>query len=209
MNKEPLLTFVVSTYYGHTKGQASCLIGSLQSQTRDDFKVLIVYDGSASEDFRNHINYLIKDDSRFEFIETIEKKPENEFGNFWRSWAAENKVDSVWCHFTNLDNIYNKVFVEEMLNKAVMTDADIVMNNIVHRYAGGPGRDKAWQVLSSQPVVNWCDYQSYIIKTDIVKKVKFNHQSWAGQDGALVQEAVDWLGASVSKVELLILGTHQ
>lgn len=205
-----MLTIVCSAYAGHSLAQATAFIGSLQSQTdRDRWKCILVHDGKALAPFRDHINYLIKDDPRFSFIEK-EKRPANEFGTFWRSWATYNLVDTEWTHYTNLDNIYFQIFVKEMLNKAVQSGADIIMNNIVHRYAGSMSRDQPWQVLSSEPMMNWCDYQSYIIKTELVKKTGFNHLAHSGQDGLLVQECASWhANTKVSKVERLILGVHQ
>lgn len=203
------LTFIVSTYADHSTAQANSFIGTLQCQSRGDFRCLVVHDGPARDDFREHVEYLINGDERFEFLEMAEKRPAYEYGSYWRNWALFNKVETRYCTFSNLDNLYTRAFVEEMLGQALQEDLDICMTNVLHNYAGGLSRTQNWQVLESAPQLNSCDYVSYIIKTSLARKTGFNHIGYSGQDGMLCQEACQWYSARVGKTGDKVLSVHQ
>ncbi|MBY0546029.1 MAG: hypothetical protein K2W95_01940 [Candidatus Obscuribacterales bacterium] len=203
------LTFVVSTYAAHSNAHLSAFVGTLQCQTRKDFCCLIVHDGPARIDLRKHFEYLTAGDERFEFIEMEEKRPEGEFGSYWRRWILFNKVETRYCTFSNLDNLYTCAFVAEMLEKALAEDLDICMTNVLHNYAGGITRSESWQVLESEPKLNSCDYVSYIIRTSLARKTGFNHIGYSGQDGMLCEEACQWHAARVGKTGDKVLSVHQ
>ena len=216
-----MLTIVASTYLGHTPAQLRSFIGSLQAQTRKDFKVVINVDGSLTQKTEQELEHfganqykdyhwvkkldgIIDGDTRF-----IVKHREHKggCGNFWRSHSLHNDVESKMVHWTNADNQYTPVFVEYMLGEYERTKSDIIICQCLHNYAGGPSRTEAYRVLDAQPMMNWIDYVNFICKTSIAKKVSFNHGEFTGSDGMLVSEMVSWEAATVSKVHR-VLSVH-
>jgi hypothetical protein len=196
-----MLTIVVSTYLGHTPAQLRSFIGSLQAQTRKDFKVVINVDGSLIQKTEQELEHfganqykdyhwvkkldeIIDRDSRFIVKHRIQS--DIPFGNFWRSHSLYNDVDTRWINFQNADNQLLPPFVEYMVGEAERADFDLVHCNLVHNYASGPSYTEPYRHMETLPWINRIDYAGYIIKTKVAKDTGMRHLSWSGQDGQLL-----------------------
>jgi len=187
---------IIAVTYGHTQAQIDSFINSFLSQINEDWEMLICHDGP-NEELKNKIaNYK---DGRIKWIEFPIRR------GFWghpMRKDALNLVTSPWIHWTNMDNTYCPRFVDIMLSEAENNLVDIQGCWIAHNYgcqspeSGEPM--VPYSILRTKFHLNRIDWCGFIMKTDLAKKVGLNHIEFSGQDGMLVQEAVQWENAKTN-----------
>ena len=208
----PKLTIVAVTY-NHPRPILERFITSLESQTapKEEWECNIYHDGECSTSYwprRNH-GYQTTDDvlgyrqqwDNFSFIETQKR-----LGNYGHPNRLRglNECNTEYIHFTNADNIYNPIFVEDSLSYLDKhPECDVLLMNIIHSY----GRGRRYCLFQPAPVLDNVDFMSFIIRTDLMKKIGFKRIDFTGQDGIILEEAalkganIQWLGDTV-------IGTH-
>lgn len=173
----PKLTIVGVTCNNHSIHQIRQFIEGLKCQTnRDDWECLIYYDVIE----RPHPYFHSTDKVKFIYVDPAK----GSYGNFNRLTGLET-CDTEWITFTNIDNQMMPVLVQTALDHC--NDCDILAWKVVHNYANG----RYYEVLDPKPNVGDIDYCSYMIKTEVARKVGFNAIGWSGQDGLLIQQAVE------------------
>jgi GT2 family glycosyltransferase len=167
------------------------LIASIQAQSVDDWKMIILHDGpEGSSDFNgvivnmdNPVSGKIRSDV------TAERR--GAYGHPLREEGIK-RIKSDWLLITNDDNYYAPVFIERMMAKA-KPDVSCVLCDMVHNhprkdYLGRAGKASPYGVLVARPRRHFADIGCFIVPTAVAKKVGF---PWRDFDGdGLYLEAV-------------------
>lgn len=177
-----MITFIAVTY-GHTKPQIDVLINSFLCQTDPNWKLWIVHDGPNAE-VRSWVESYT--DSRITYFESETRT--GYWGHYNRKWLLD-KVDTKYVSFSNCDNYYTPVYVEYMRQAADELKLHIIIAPIVHNYpnVNVPG-DPPYSVLDSRFGLNGVDFMCFIIQTEVLKAVGFNHPEFTGADGMIIED---------------------
>jgi len=116
-----------------------------------------------------------------QYIET--DKRYNDFGHSLRAIGLD-KSTGYYTNFQNADNYLVPVFVELMVGAANNGNMDVSYCDILHNY---PINGEGYNVLESVFRISSIDMANFIVKTDLAKKVGFNHRSFAA-DGLFVED---------------------
>lgn len=154
------------------------LIASIQVQTDPRWRLYIVHDGPASEDWRVEMTKYAAD-PRITYIET--PTINGNFGHPNRAIMLKklpiNRSDYVLI--TNDDNYYVPLFIELMGNRC-KPRTGMVYCDTLHSYL-------KYDVLKSAIKVNYIDMGSFIVRLDVAKKTGFRH-SHLSADGTYAVE---------------------
>jgi len=176
-----MLTISACTY-GHTPGQFLSFVGSLLSQTDQNFICQIWHDGpSHDKDRFNEFKDILEDINEEygnKFIWYSTKQRYNDYGHTLREMGLK-EADTEFFHWTNLDNTYMPRFVELMM-KQVTEEVDLVVCNAVHNYAFGE-----YGLLKGYPMTNYIDFCNFIVRTDLAKAHGFPYRDFAA-DGQFI-----------------------
>lgn len=185
------LTSIVVTY-----GQAPWILENCLSayarQTSGDWNMILLHDGSITDQdsqtrasaikTRRIVEKYQREGFDIEYIES--EKRYNDWGHSLRAIGLE-KATGTFVHWNNGDNIVLPPFVEVMLGGGFCDNMDIVHCDILHNYPIN-GKEP-YNVLESRLMLNCIDMANFIIRTDIAKKVGFNHRNFAA-DGLFIED---------------------
>lgn len=120
MNK-PLISVVIPIYNGEKYLEET--LNSLKNQTYDNFEVFLINDYSIDNSI-NLIENLIKDDTRFKII-----TPEEKLGTASKGveYAIKNLCNGEYFFYMSQDDFIAKDCFEKAINRALKTDADIII----------------------------------------------------------------------------------
>lgn len=118
-------------------------------------------------------------------------------GGFWghpnRKWLLDEEVTTKWVTWGNADNYYTPAYVDWLKKTGDAHKVDVVVCNIVHNYPNVNGRnDPPYSVLEGGLGINRVDFISFIINTEVMKTVGFNHQQFIGADGMVLEDYKRW-----------------
>lgn len=196
----------VAVSYGHSKFQTQHFITSWLTQTCPDWTLYVVHDGP-NEEFRSWVEPYTKEDTRVQYRESPERR--QLYGHPNRKWIFETEPMREFFCSSNVDNSHFPPYVEWMLGRAALDEADIVMNGIVHNYGNVNGQnDPPYSVLFGKPHLNRADWMNFIIRTELLKKVGINHVHFTGCDGMIMNEALSWFPETRVAYCPHILGCH-
>lgn len=157
------LNIVAVTY--NQNHELKCFVESILAQTNPDWHMFVIHDGPSPEFIKRMHQYWMVD--RLHYWCTEERY--NDWGHSLRSLAVPDLWDSLrYTVFTNCDNYYVPVFVEEMCSG----DEDLVYCNIVHDHW-------KYQAKDTQLRRRAIDCGAVVVKTEIVKKIGWNHRNYA------------------------------
>lgn len=201
------LSILASTYEGHSEHQLRVFIHSILAQSFTDFTLYILADGPSP--IARQICDSIKD-KRLKYEESIKRF--NLFG-----FPNRNKklfeISSAFVTFQSCDNYVIPKAYEFLMSVADKQNADLVLSNICHNYAGINAwnrdgskderfiNDPPYTVLDSLPQINKIDISNFIVKTKIAQsvggfKTDLPPQLLPGADGFLIEDIVKKYGTS-------------
>lgn len=151
------------------------IINCFKSQTNQNFKVTIIHDGPNDQLYKELLNENYLTD-QYKFITTENRA--NEFGHNLRDLGLKKYVDLEWVLLTNDDNYYCPVFVDKVLKE--INYYDVICFNMIHSHQN-------YSPFKSEFKYCGIDIGSFIVKSEIAKKVGFNHRDFCA-DGRFVEE---------------------
>lgn len=180
------LSLIVTTY-NHKKAQVDLIINSLLCQSSNDWTLYMVHDGPNPEcrewveDFQDH---------RVKYRESATRT--GFWGHYNRRWLLD-EVNTKWVTWGNADNYYCPPYVEWLTDFGDRDNLDVVLTNVAHNYANVNGRnDPQYSVLEAGFGINRVDFISFIIRTELVRKVGINHPEFTGCDGMIIEDLKAW-----------------
>ncbi len=186
-NLTPKLTIGVVTYKRVDKLRV--LLSSFVAQTRKDFRVHVIHDGSHADTQR-----LIE---QFRTIATFEVFYEespirfDDYGHSLRDMIIE-KTFTEYTLLTNDDNYYVPTFVEEMMEAIDANDLDIVYCNMIHSHVFPESKDQSnYQLLDTKAEKGRIDIGCFIVRTEIAKQVGFKDKGFDG-DGTYFESCLNF-----------------
>ena len=123
----PEISVLIPCYNGF-KYMERCLL-SLESQSYNNFEVIIVDDCSADDSFEQLVKYKEKSDLNINIIKNIENVGPGES----RNTGIKNACGK-WISFCDCDDWYEPDFLKEMIQKAINEQADLVMCDYYYVY---------------------------------------------------------------------------
>lgn len=156
---------IVSVTYGHNH-ELRCFVESILSQSSHNWRLHLIHDGPGPEFIRIMNQYW--GDTRINYFCTETRA--NDWGHSLRALGLSTiqEKDSRYVLFTNADNIYVPVFVEEMTKAC----SDIVYCNMIHDHWDYRFRETSLQRGK-------IDCSAFVVKTELAKKVGWNSREYA------------------------------
>lgn len=150
------VTFICTIYNSYPQ-----IISSLMLQTHQNWELILIHDGPASDSVKSSIDIT---DGRVKFIETKERV--GNWGHKNRQWALNEIELGDFVVVTNSDNYYTPVFIEYMLKgfKKSHTAVATFCSEMTHSY-------KAWQTIPCKTELGYIDSGGVMVKSDIAKEV--------------------------------------
>jgi hypothetical protein len=185
---EKLLNIISVSYEYRT--QFKVFIGSLMMQTSNAWTATLINDGPdpiAKEIVEREIEFYKNYYEEVPIIYLESEKRYGDWGHSLRAWGLElnNLPYTMW---NNSDNYLMPKNVEMNLQQIREKDLDLLLYYIVHNYPNITGRgEPPYSVLPTSPWLNACDISSFIVKTELAKKVGFNHRTIAS-DGYFIND---------------------
>jgi len=197
-----MLTIIAVTWPGHDLPTLRRFVSSLQCQNKsDEWNCQIYCDGVYPDPYITD-KLDIQNDSRFTWIETEHK-------GYWghpNRIIGMNNCQTEYLHWTNADNVYMPIFIEDVLNSLKENPTELLLMPIIHNYAW----EQRFQVLNPTPVTCNVDFMSFVIKTELAIKVLTQLSSeilvYTGLDGKICEKAVE-LGSNYYCIKPII-GAH-
>lgn len=172
-----MINVIVSTYQQYI--ELEILVKSFINQTDKRWKLWVIHDGR-DESFDILMNKIKIEYNEFwnqiQFLSTSERY--NDYGHSLRDYGLKNfhLPDKEFVLFTNGDNYYCPVFVEEML-KVVNDKIQIVYCDMVHSHNRGDSSAKGtYGFFNTQFQPYICDIGAFMIRCELAKKIGFNHR---------------------------------
>lgn len=197
-----MLTIIAVTWPGHDLPTLRRFVSSLQCQTKSDgWNCQIYCDGKYPDP--NILEKLdIQNDPRFNWIETEHK-------GYWghpNRVLGMNNCQTEYLHWTNADNVYMPIFVENSLAYLESNQCDLLLMPIVHNNT----IFGKFQILNPRPLVNNVDFMSFIVRTcsakNIVKNLHKEDLEYSGMDGKICEKATQ-LMMNIQNIHSII-GAH-
>lgn len=166
----------VASYLAEERRFYACLslLFSLKAQTVPPIKVHIAHDGFMPNEYVNKFLALTDFFKDFVFVTEYDRKEQH--GHPHRQACAEHLIDQFdceWLVLTNDDNYYMPTFIEITLAELQKNKALLAHVNQVHSH-------KKWMPLDSRLTHGTTDVGAIMVHRSLVKQVKFNDFSFAG-----------------------------
>jgi hypothetical protein len=173
--------------------QLRCLLASLEAQTHEDWRAIVVHDGPVDDrDTCKDLVDLCR--GRTHLLITGERL--GQFGHPNRRLAIEGLQGCQWIGLTNEDNYYMPVFMEWLVSEGQRRDALLVHADMVHSH-------KLWQVLSTSPKRGRLDLGGMLVRAELATRVPFDNYEFAG-DGHWINKLAEKAGNRVAKVPAVL-----
>lgn len=164
---------IISVTYGQNE-ILKCFINSIKSQTNPNWRLFIVHDGQNNSLKKELENKGYIDNIKIQFIEYKERT--QNYGHILRAWALKNIVDSEYVLITNGDNYYTPNMIDEVLKRK----EDFIYFDCVHSHKTPFNSNKAsYGYMKTELIKNKIDMGCVVVKTELAKKVGFNHISYS------------------------------
>lgn len=150
-----------------------CFINSIKAQTNNNWRLFIVHDGlnqSLKEDLTKN-GYL---NEKVIFVEHPIRT--QTYGHILRKWALENLVIGDYVLITNGDNYYTPNMVEEVSKYS----EDFIYFDCIHSHRRKRNHNQQdYGLMISELKESMIDMGCVVIKSEIAKKVGFNHINYS------------------------------
>lgn len=164
---------IIAVTYNHNEN-LKCFINSIKSQTNQNWRLFIIHDGlnKPLKDDLEKNNYLVKDKVIFFEHQTHTSL----HGHLLRKYGLENFVSNEYVLITNADNYYVPVMINEVLKR----NEDFIYFDCVHSHKNKLLHNGGhYGHLNSQLKKSQLDMGCVVIKSDLAKRIGFNHTSFA------------------------------
>jgi hypothetical protein len=201
---EPHRLSIVIVTYQQPEG-LDCLLASLNCQTRRNFDVIVIHDGSHDETRMLLARRMAEYDFPCRFIETDRRY--DDFGHSLREIGI-GMATGDFLLITNGDNYYCPRFVEFVFEAIDLHDLDIVTWDMVHSHSR-PGfwPHPAYWPFSTCPIKGGIDIGAFLVRTSCAKSVGFRDTAFAG-DATYFEDlltAGSGTGVKIGKVEKTLM----
>lgn len=119
----------------------------------------------------------------------------NDWGHSGRSFGLNNLKnikDTDYVLFTNADNYYVPVFIEELNRIIQISNPGVIYFDMIHSHnRSDSSSGGTYGFLSTAFMHSFCDMGSFIVRYDIAKNVGFNSRGYAA-DGDFIKEILDY-----------------
>jgi GT2 family glycosyltransferase len=179
------LTAVVAAYRRYE--QLPVLIHSFLCQTLQNFRLLVIHDGTDDRMETLLEDYRRRFPDRIDFVFTPERH--NDYGHSLRELGI-GLADTPFLLITNDDNYYVPRFLEFMFAAIHQRKLDVVLCNMIHSHEN-PGRrkQKSYNLFVTKPRKLEMDMGSFIVRTSYAKKVGFRDKTHDG-DGTFFEDVL-------------------
>ena len=175
----PKFSIIIVAYKRYN--ELKCLLYSLLSQSFQDFEIIIIHDGF--DKYHKLLFNNFENDNRIKYIQTNIRY--NDWGMSLRNIGLDI-ANGDWIINTNDDNYYTPNWLKEINNNIhdsinfIYYDAVLSHNNLLNH------NKKDYGLLIPQIKHSHIDMGQFVVKSDIIKKYKF--ESIAPADGVLIEE---------------------
>jgi hypothetical protein len=117
---------------------------------------------------------------------------------YWGHYNRKNSLDLVKTEFviqTSIQDYYTPNTVDELL--LALTDCDMVMYNCVHNHL-------RYDVLDTISKICKIDWGSFVLRTEIAKKVGINQPEHKWCDGIFVEECTKYPNIKIKKLNKIL-----
>ena len=164
---------IVAVTYGQNYN-LKCFINSIKCQTNNNWRLIIMHDGLNHALYNDLLSNGYLEYGKVEFVQTNQRQ--QKWGHPLRQLALEKIVTNEYVLLTNADNYYCPVMVDEVLKR----NEDFVFFDCIHNHSIlYSSNKKDYGLLNSQLLNSHIDMGSAVIRTDIAKRVGFNHTDFA------------------------------
>jgi hypothetical protein len=164
-------------------------ISSLLLQKDERWKC-IIYCDEKNEFIENTLKLFNND--KFKLIYNDEKK------GFWGHYNRKeclNIVDTEFVIQTSIQDYYTPNTVGELLGN--IQTSDLILFNCIHNHMG-------FNILDSKPIRNHIDWGSFVIRTEIAKKVGINNPESSICDGLFIEDCLKYPEIRVRKLNKIL-----
>ena len=174
----PKFSIIIVAYKRYN--ELKCLLYSLLSQSFQDFEIIIIHDGF--DKYHKLLFNNFENDNRIKYIQTNIRY--NDWGMSLRNIGLDI-ANGDWIINTNDDNYYTPNWLKEINNNIhdsinfIYYDAVLSHNNLLNH------NKKDYGLLIPQIKHSHIDMGQFVVKSDIIKKYKF--ESIAPADGVLIE----------------------
>jgi hypothetical protein len=190
-----MIYFVIATYQQEKELQV--LMNSLYLQNSFEWNYKVYHDGKlpVPDNYKESIYRKIN------LVET--KKRFNDYGHSLRALGLQEATlnDNDYICFTNGDNYYCPVFVDEMM-KATGKDVGVVYCDMVHSHnRNDSSSQSAYGYFNTVFEPMKCDIGAFITRFDIAKKVGFNYRHNEA-DAEFIRQILEYDGPAFKVVKV-------
>lgn len=182
-----MITFIATAYKETVDSYQ--FISSLILQKNPNWKC-IIYCDEKNEYINDCINFFKTDKIKLVYNDT----PTGYWGHYNRK-SSLNLVDTEFVIQTSIQDYYTPNTVDDLLLS--LTDCDMVMFNCIHNHL-------KYHVLDSTPKVCKIDWGSFVLRTDIAKKVGINQPEHEWCDGIYVEECAKYPNIKIKKLNKIL-----
>jgi hypothetical protein len=182
-----MITFL-STAYKETIDSYQ-FISSLMLQKNPNWKCIIHCD-EKNKYIEECVNFFNSDKITIIYNETPT--------SFWGHYNRKKTLDLVNTEFviqTSIQDYYTPNTVDELISNLI--DCDMVMFNCIHNHFN-------YNVLDSTPVRCRIDWGSFVLRTDIAKKVGINQPESQYCDGIFIEECMKYPNIRTKKINKIL-----
>ena len=182
---DPILTIAAVTW-GHSIHQLRIFLSSLIVQTNPLWKCILMHDGPWDMLLLTELEKEYED-PRIVFKNTETR--ENCYGHNLRDLMLENFINTEYLMFQNADNYLVPKAIELSIKEMQESNLNFLIFNCLHNYAGHWWGLPDYIALNVAPQTGHCDMGSFVIKTDLAKKVGFKSRAFHA-DGIFIDSVM-------------------
>ena len=175
MSNNPKISILIPVYNGGE--YLKKLIHNIQSQTFSDFEVICVEDGS-NDGSMEFLQTCAQEDSR---IKVIKRKTKGGTAIKGITYGLEY-CSGDYFFFSSQDDLFDNDLLEKLYNRAIETDADIIIPNMIWFWENTDNKDGIFppnndynQILDSTEAfllaTDWRVHGDYLQKMEFAKKI--------------------------------------
>jgi hypothetical protein len=182
-----MITFIATAYKETIDSYQ--FISSLMLQKNPNWECIIHCD-EKNEYIEECVNFLKTDKIKLVYNDSST--------GYWGHYNRKNSLDLVKTEFviqTSIQDYYTPNTVDELL--LALTDCDMVMYNCVHNHL-------RYNVLDTIPKICKIDWGSFVLRTEIAKKVGINQPEHKWCDGIFVEECTKYPNIKIKKLNKIL-----
>jgi hypothetical protein len=182
-----MITFLATSYEETIDSYQ--FISSLMLQKNPNWQCIIHCD-KKNNYIEECVNFFKSDKITIIYNET----PTSYWGHYNRKKTLE-LVNTEFVIQTSIQDYYTPNTVDELISNLI--DCDMVVFNCIHNHFN-------YNVLDSTPVRCRIDWGSFVLRTDIAKKVGINQPESQHCDGIFIEECMKYPGIQAKKINKVL-----